>query len=358
MRKLIFFELRKIMAKRLTWAMLLVAVLLTVLLHVSTYQNKFAFDGQRQETGKEAVALDQEIAAGYEGELTDEKVRQMLSELMPQSGPQGLNVIYIYQNAMQSAVAARFSDMEGNWNGLSVSDVFGQEKIKIGYVDGWLGAIQDMTKVFLCLSVVVIVMLTPVFGGEYGGVEKLILSGRYGRTKCAAAKAIAGLLAAFGTTAAIVILNVALAFVMYGKSGLDCSILFAPLSFTEGYIPFNITCATLLKYRILLAFMGIMGAAGITLILSALCRNQMTALPAALAVYVLPALLPFAETSSFFKILALSPLYQLLFVALMSVRQFAGGLLYAIWALPIAILLTAAGGIISGKIFAGHQVSA
>ena len=58
---------------------------------------------------------------------------------LPKSGPQGLNAIYLYQNAMQSAVTARFSDMYGNWNGLRVAQVFGEE-ISIGYVDGWLSA--------------------------------------------------------------------------------------------------------------------------------------------------------------------------------------------------------------------------
>lgn len=358
MRILIKFELKKIMAKRLTWAALLAMLLLAVFLPFSTYQNKFAFDGQSEGSGKKAVALDREIAARYEGILTDEKIKRMLSELMPRSGPQGMNRIYLYQNAMQSAVAARFSDMEGNWNGLSVSDVFGEEEIKIGYVDGWLGAVQDMTRIFVFLSFVVIVMLAPVFSGEYGGVEQLILSGRYGRTKCAAAKVTAGLLAAFTTTAAVVILNVVLAFIMYGNDGLDCSILFAPLSFTEGYIPFNITCGTLLKYRILLAFTGIMGLAGITLFFSALCKNQMTTLAVVLAVYAFPVLLPLSERSPLFKAAALTPLYQLLFVAVMALRQIRGNLLFAIMALPAALLLTAAGSLISGKIFAGHQVKA
>ena len=53
----------------------------------------------------------------------------------------------LYQNAMQSAAFARFSDMNGNWNGLSVSDVFGDEEIKIGYTDGWLSTSQNMVKI-------------------------------------------------------------------------------------------------------------------------------------------------------------------------------------------------------------------
>ena len=55
----------------------------------------------------------------------------------------------LYQNAMQSAAFARFSDMNGNWNGLSVSDVFGDEEIKIGYTDGWLSTSQNMVKILL-----------------------------------------------------------------------------------------------------------------------------------------------------------------------------------------------------------------
>lgn len=96
---------------------------------------------------------------------------------------------------------------------------------------------------------------------------------------------------------------------------------------------------------------------GATLILSALCKNQLTALAAALAVYAFPALLPVAETSSLFQVIALSPLYQILFVAAMSVRQIGGDLLYAIGSLPVSVILAAAGGVIAGKIFAGHQVT-
>ena len=356
MKQLIKFEIKKIMDRPLTWTALILMLLLSVFMHFSSYMNQYATDGQMQGHGKEAVELDKKIAAKYEGVLTDEKVEQMLEELMPKSGPPGLSVIYLYQNSMQSAVAARFSDKDGNWNGLSVEDVFGKEEIKIGYVDGWLCAVQDMARIFFFFSFVVIIMLAPVFSGEYGGVENIILAGRYGRSKCATAKVIAGVLAAFVTTMAFVVINVALVFALYGKSGLDCSILFAPLTFTEGYIPFNITCGTLLKYRILLAFTGTLGVTGITLFFSALCKNQITALAAVSAVYILPAILPVPEMSSLFKLIVLSPMYQFLFVSTMAAGQIKDSLLYAIWALPVAIFLATAGGLASRKIFAVHQV--
>ena len=136
MKKLIRLELRKLFSKRLTQLALAVVLLLSAFLSYSTFQNKYASDGAgREGSGRTAVEIDKEIAARYSGTLTDEKVQRMLSEIVPKSGENGLNAIYVYRNTIQSAVSARFSDIYGNWNGLRVSDVFGDETVKIGYVD-------------------------------------------------------------------------------------------------------------------------------------------------------------------------------------------------------------------------------
>ena len=157
MKKLILFELRKVFSKRLALIALIGIILFSALLSFSTFQNKYAFDQNIGEgTGKTAVEIDKEIAAKYEGILTDEKVQQMMSDFAPTSDLHGLSAIYVYQNAMQSAAFSRFSDKEGNWNGLSVSDVFGNEEIKIGYVDGWLSTSRNMVRVFVALALAVI----------------------------------------------------------------------------------------------------------------------------------------------------------------------------------------------------------
>ena len=149
MKKLILFELRKMFSKRLSLIALMGLLLFSVLISFSTYQNKYAFDGIREGSGGTAVEIDKEIAAKYEGVLTDEKVQRMMNEFAPTHDLHGLNAMYLYQNAVQSAVFSRFSDKDGNWNGLSVSDVFGNETIKIGYVDGWLSTSKNMARVFL-----------------------------------------------------------------------------------------------------------------------------------------------------------------------------------------------------------------
>jgi hypothetical protein len=358
MKKLIQYELRKIFSKRLTQASLIALLLLSVLLGFSTYQNMYASDGKgREGTGRTAVEIDKSIAEKYEGMLTDEKVQQMMIDFKPAQDLHGMNGAYLYQNAMQSALFRRFSDFNGSWNGLSVSDVFGDEEIKIGYTYGWLLTSQNMVKIFIVLSLVIAIIIAPVFSGEYGGLDNIILTSKYGKTKCATAKIIASILAALIVTTVISAINLIYAFALYGSDGLDCSILFAPAGFVEGYIPFNITCDTLLKYQILLAFTSAVSIVGITLVFSAICKNQMAALAASAAIYFFPIILPITETSPLFSIITLLPLYHAQFVSLMSVEQISGNVLYALMAVPVALAFIGIGVFISRRFFAKHQVS-
>lgn len=199
-------------------------------------------------------------------------------------------------------------------------------------------------------------MIAPVFCSEYGGVDNIILTSKYGRTKCSEAKVGAGLIAAFIVRLAVVAANLLFAFVLYGKEGLDCSILFVPMSFGEVYIPFNITCGTLLKYQVLLAFTGTMSVTGITFLISAISKNQMVAVIAS-AAYFFPMVLPLSETNPLFRYIGLLPMYHAQFVSLMSVEQMSNGVFYAVWAIPAAVIFIAISVFASRRVFAKHQVS-
>lgn len=358
MKRLISYEVKKIFQRPLTRASFIVVLLFMLLLSFSGFHNKYATDGKGKEgTGKRAVEIDQEIAERYAGILTDDKLRQMVDELIPKRDFHGLNAKYVYQNAMQSAVAARFVDVEGNWNGLGVSDVFGKEEIRIGYVDGWLSTSQDLVKVLVVLTLAVIVMTAPVFSGEYSGVDQIILSSRYGRSKCAAAKIIACMLATFVMTAVVVVADISIALILYGNEGLSCSILFTQLTYAEQYIPFNITCKTLLIYQVLLAFTGAGSTAGVTLWVSAVCKNQMGTVVISFAAYLFPLMLPVTETSPLFKLIILLPIYHTQFISLMAADQIGGQILYAVWAVPTAVLLITAGAVLGRNAFAHHQMA-
>ncbi len=200
-------------------------------------------------------------------------------------------------------------------------------------------------------------MLAPIFSGEYEGVDNIILTSKYGKTKCAAAKVVAGIITAILAATLTAAFNLLLALVFYGTEGLDCSILFAPSGYVEAFIPFNITCGTLLKYQILLAFTCTLSVTGITLFLSAISKNQIIALVAAMAIFLFPVLLPITEVNPLFRLVGLLPVYHALAVSLLSVEQMSNGMLYAIWAIPAALSFLGIGAGVSRRAFAKHQVS-
>lgn len=102
MKKLILFELRKVFSKRLSLIVLVGILLFSVLISFSTYQNKYAFDGVSAEgSGKTAVEIDKEIAAKYEGILTDEKVQQKLT---------ALSIVGRLENGLDTRIGASLYD--------------------------------------------------------------------------------------------------------------------------------------------------------------------------------------------------------------------------------------------------------
>lgn len=357
MKKLIEFEVKKIFSKRLSLIVLIGLLVYSALTALSTYNNKYAFDGKSSAgSGKAAVEIDKALGARYEGILTDEKVQQMMEDFALTYDLHGLNAAYIYQNAMQSAVFARFADKDGHWNGLSVSDVFGDEEIRIGYVDGWLSTSKNLVRVFMVLALAVIVITAPVFSGEYEGVDNLILTSKYGKDKGIAAKVAASVIAALLVTVLTAAFNLILAVALYGKSGWDCSILFASSDYVEGFIPFNITCGTLIRYQVLLAFTCTLSVTGMTLLISAASKKQIVAFVASMALFLFPALLPLTETNPLFRYVGLLPFYHVQAISLLSVEQIGSGVLYGVWAVPAAAVFLVIGGAASSRIFIKHQV--
>ena len=358
MRSMIYFELKKIFSRRLTIISILLLLGFSVLLNVTTYVNWYAFDGvSRDARGREAVALEKEIAARYEGPLTDEKLRQILSDFEPRYELNGMNAAYIYQNATQSAAFIRFADLDGHWNGLSVKQVFGERPINIGFVDGWISVSKDMARLVVVMALVLTILLSPVYAGEYGGMDRIILSSRYGKSRCPKAKLAAAVIAALVLTSLTVGLHLSLALCLYGVEGLDSSILFCSADHFESIPSFALSCAQLLGYQISLAYSCAIGLCGICLLISALSAKEFISLVASAAAFLLPVVIPLSEKHPLFRVIALFPLHQALSYPLMSIAQFQSGQLYALLALPFSLFLFLAGAPLSCRLFARHQVN-
>lgn len=183
-------------------------------------------------------------------------------------------VAYIRQNFMQAAVQYHFANPDGSWNGQTVAQQFGPEPIALGYIAGWLTFSRCFIKILLMLAVLLLIILAPIFSGEYSGMDQLLLTTRYGRSKCSLAKIAAAFLLTLTLTAAVLACNLLLAHLVLGNDGLDCSIVFNDVSYSEQSIPYNITCRTMLRYQILLAFTAVFMLTGIALLLS--CTEQIT----------------------------------------------------------------------------------
>ena len=346
MSKLVLFEIKKILKRRLSIVCVLAIIVFSALSAISTYVNMYAFDGKSREgKGGEAVAIDMEAAKKYEGYLTDEKVLKILDEYKIKVDTKGLNAAYFYENALQSAVFYRFAAPDGKWNGKKVSDVFGDEKIKIGYIDGWLKTGENMAKMFILLAFVIIVITSPVFAGEKGGADEIILTVTRGR-RCVFAKILTGIFTAVFLTALIFALFFLSALVLYGKDAISCSPLLAPAGSAENFVGFDVTVGKMFVYQAFLALASSLSALGLSVFFSGALKSTSAALVCAAALYVLPAVFPFPEGSRFYKAALLLPIYNAQFFSLM--RE---GRIFASLVAPVALGIFAAGSAAAAKLF-------
>lgn len=312
--------------------------------------------------GINAVELDKGIASKYEGLLTDNKVQQMLSDFYSQPLYErfgGLRVDSIPRNSMQVAVQSRFANADGSWSGNTVRDVFGDSEILVGYTSGWLATSAYMIKVIIALGFLMILLIAPVFSGEYAGMDALILTSKYGKSKCISAKITASYLVAFLITALFVFTNVVLAHICYGSDGLNASVGFAANRFFES-IPVDISCGSLLQYQILLSFTSIMTIAGATMLISSLTKNAFIALAISVVIQVLPLALSASEQSPMYKFIVLSPVLQGQLVSILTIGKatlFGISAHHAMMALPLAVAIGILSCMMTRRVFRRHQVS-
>ena len=346
MRQLIWFELKKIFSRILILSALVVLALLNIISFVGEFP-------------AEETAYEQEIARKYEGVLDDEKVQQMLRDFLPSQEQinmwKGVHVMYIGQNSIQTAVHAYFAKEDGTWNGKTVRDVFGDQEIRVGYNSGWLDFSRLLAKMMLGAAIFCVLMVSPVFAGEYAGMEQLLLAARFGKTKCVMAKITAAFLASLAVVFAVLTGNFTGAFLAMGTEGLQASTRFCGVYYQE-WMPFPISCREMLIWQTILAVSGIFMLTGITLAVSAAAKNQTTSLIAAAFLFAFPLFITMPESAPLFKILGLLPAYQLQFALLMGIGQM-GDLFYAALGVPAAAAAAVGGSLLAGRIWRKREVS-
>ena len=364
MQWLMRFELKKIVRSPLV---LLGLVILFVFNAVSFWgtsvpvQMARSHDQEDYVRGLAAVRLEQDLAEKYGPVLTDAAVQRMLDDFaLSQEFQQrigGVNAAYIMNNFWQQAVHTHFAQENGRFNGLSVTDVFGEADIVLGYSHGWLVTAEYMLRVMLLACVLLLVALAPVFAGEYEGMDALLLTARYGKSKLIGAKITASLLFALGLALFLLAVNYGVAYLCFGSGGLAASIGFAPDNPFALLAP-NMSCGQLIAWQGGLFLCAVLVLTALILALSAALANRYMALVASAAVFFLPLVVSVSPNSALYRPLLMLPANLVLANRILAAGTLAGhaGWLYAWCALPLSALLALAGFWCARWFFSRHQV--
>ncbi|MCC0643205.1 MULTISPECIES: ABC transporter permease subunit [unclassified Clostridioides] len=161
-----------------------------------------------------------------------------------------------------------------------------------GYYEGWnyflLGRdLLIFTMLAICISI------ASVFSGEYqSGTDSVILSSKYGKTKVITAKIISSFL--FGTIVFTIntIISIGILLLSFGVDGWNL-----PLQLTVSSTPYPVTFLQATLLSILVIYMILIALIGFTLLLSSCMKSPFPVLITDIALLFIPLFLKYSETN-------------------------------------------------------------
>ncbi|MBR1929879.1 MAG: ABC transporter permease subunit [Lachnospiraceae bacterium] len=296
----------------------------------------------RQETlsGLAAIERDRELAKGFEGELTDEKLKRMAeaggmleyyhNEESISNIPVNGNYLNIflaenrltngeYQNLSDYATATEVLPLQQTAMGSLT-----EKPIYFAYIQGWRVLITIMSMVGILVSLLSIIALSPVFAEEYAiHTAPILLTTEHGKRKGIAAKMVAGILFSLGALGISLCITVVLCICCYGVQGLNCfaGMLDNTWSLTEGWYGSTsyYTIGEFLLLFVAVMAIGMVMLVAFTLFASAVARQVYEALMLGIVFFALPGVIWFylvmgnAEPHTqeiLYRILYCTPLYS------------------------------------------------
>lgn len=360
MTQMIGFEFGKIFKRKIVY----IAILCMTLLGIAMFQGRgieteiaMLPDGTYIE-GRDAVAYDIEVASRYQGELTEEKIQNILEEFSPHTKDAAFWLI----NTTYGTVVELWGENDGSYNGAGVRDAFPEYKDEKGmvwnYNKGWLGYLEMGIYTMVFMGLLLVIALSPVFSEEYTrGTDALILTSRYGKRQCAWAKIIASYLFTLFMTGVFLILMSVGYFMEFGLVGGEASVQLNN-HFLFWDVPYFLSYMQATGYCLVLWIAGSLILTAIVLLLSALCKSSFITVIVALTCYGFPSLL--GQMGIPAELLSFNPIWCYLAEKTLEIpRIFAGngaGLSY-VWVVAVFAILAV--GISFGmgrRIFARHQV--
>ena len=210
----------------------------------------------------------EEVAAEYEGELTEEKIQDILERYAPGTPDGGFWTINSTYNTVQNS----FGNMDGSYNGLTVEEAFpdyqGEKPLLLGYSSGYTGFIIMGMYLMTGFGFVLIIALAPVFSEEYSRkTDALLLTSRHGKRLCGWSKILASYLFTL-LTAGVFLLTMIGAFLAgFGLTGGESSIQLND-SFLLEDVPYFMSCMDAAFDCLVLWLAGALILTALTLVLS------------------------------------------------------------------------------------------
>lgn len=372
MWELIKYELQKLLGNKLVGACLAgMAVMLIVMtsqwLYPGTETVQYFQDGKLVILeNQEAIRTAKAIGRKYEGPLTDDKVQAILTEFdmkdedMIGNGMDPSIERYYSHNFLYSSLR-NFYAPDGTWNGMTVQEVYGDltPSLYIGYT-GWEKFLYVSIYTLLSLGCVITIILAPLFSEEYTKrTDALILTGAYGKTKCAWAKIIAGFLISFCLTALVLLLFGAVYLYHYGTDGWNASLQLSHFSAFSESIPYPMTFGQGVLYALLMWFTAGLTLTAAAVLISAVAKNTFTSLVLSFALFVVPMFLPWKNWGFLNLPAQFFPIRQMQLADIFNYPLLQAGSfeLSVMWlALPVAVMVVLICTVFARRAFARHQV--
>lgn len=360
MIRMIQFEFHKIFNRIIVYAAIAFIVVMGVAMCTGRgagSQVVLKEDGSYLE-GREAVEYDREIAAKYEGVLTEEKAEEILKAYAPEAEDGGWWVV----NNIYNTVSDRWGEADGTYNGMEIRAAFPEYRddrpLVLGYNEGWMSFLETGQYMMIFIGILLVIALSPVFSEEYTrGTDALILTSRHGKRRCAWAKIIASYLLTLLTAGGWLLFQSFVYWRDYGLTGGGASVqLNDHWIFTD--VPYFLTNMGAAVYCLVLWIGGALILTAFVLLLSAFCRSSFVTVIAALAVYGIPSILGQMGIPRW--ILSLNPIWDFLAEIPLTIPKLSlmgGAQTSYVWVVAVfALVMTAVSFLFGRRIFAGHQV--
>lgn len=291
-------------------------------------------------TGYQAIKMDREITAAFQGALTDRKVVQIAEKYGFPSGVSEHCNAFLDKNYLNDFVMHGFSDgyfynIENYHVGtrtfpiaetaLGKASAATGKTLLLAYSYGWK-VFTEVLQVGCILQIALILLaVSPVFSEESAvNTRQILFTTKEGASSDVIAKIAAGMTVAVGGFAFILLLDLVLSWGVFGLDGLDC---FYSQVMENNYIvdrnnyhnPSTEFMRVFLCYFVFCCFLGVTETGAVSLFFSARCKSSFQSVITAAMSILVPILLFMLsqDGGSLFRILNILPLI-LLGIALVS----------------------------------------